>query len=271
MDKKLITIDLDGTTLDKNSKLSNTTIKTIKAASDAGHIVSIVTGRPYRMSKHIYNQLGLTTPMANFNGALTHVPDQEWEHEYSRTINKAIVYDLLKNKDKFKIKVMALEHKNYFLSDKGASNLLTEFFPSKIDPENLLTKEALKHNPNSVTVVVDPVMEQTVKNQILHYYGDYVHVGVWGGPNSVLEVVSKGINKAKSVAYLSDYFNIDKRNIIAFGDEHNDAEMLDYAGWGVALKNANDNIKSISNDITEFNHQDDGLAKYLQEYLKLEV
>lgn len=87
MKQKLITLDLDGTTLNSSSQLSPKTIKTIKNATKAGHIVSIATGRPYRMARDIYDELSLKTPMANFNGALMHVPHQKWDGEYSRTIN----------------------------------------------------------------------------------------------------------------------------------------------------------------------------------------
>lgn len=69
MNRKLIAIDLDGTTLNNQARLSQKTIDTIGCASKAGHIVSIVTGRPNRISQSIYDQLHLETPMINFNGA----------------------------------------------------------------------------------------------------------------------------------------------------------------------------------------------------------
>ncbi|MFU1825112.1 HAD hydrolase family protein, partial [Enterococcus faecium] len=58
-------------------------------------------------------------------------------------------------------------------------------------------------------------------------------------------------------------------DIIAFGDEHNDEEMLSYAGWGVAMNNATDKIKSVANDVTEKTNDHDGLADYLENYLDL--
>ena len=45
--------------------------------------------------------------------------------------------------------------------------------------------------------------------------------------------------------------------------------MLDYVGRGVAMKNATERIKGIANDITEFDNTEDGVAKYLNEYLGL--
>ena len=69
MQKKIIAVDLDGTALDKNEQLSHKTINILQKASQAGHIVSIITGRPYRISSQYYKQRGIPNPIINFNGA----------------------------------------------------------------------------------------------------------------------------------------------------------------------------------------------------------
>ena len=58
-------------------------------------------------------------------------------------------------------------------------------------------------------------------------------------------------------------------DIIAFGDEHNDLEMLDYAGWGVAMANGTQQLKSIANDVTDKTNAEDGMVDYLEKYLGL--
>ncbi|MFR7029075.1 HAD-IIB family hydrolase, partial [Streptococcus pneumoniae] len=74
MTKKIIALDLDGTLLNSDSQISDFTKETIKKVTEKGHQVIITTGRPYRMSKDFYRELGLDTPMINFNGSLTHLP-----------------------------------------------------------------------------------------------------------------------------------------------------------------------------------------------------
>lgn len=64
---------------------------------------------------------------------------------------------------------------------------------------------------------------------------------------------------------------IDRQNIIAFGDEHNDLEMLDAAGRGVAMHNAIPELKSIANDVTPIDNEHNGLAKYLRDYFKVTI
>src|SRR5699024_5058213 len=77
MKQHLIVIDLDGTTLHNQSKLTSTTIQALRAVSDLGHLVCIVTGRPYRNSSDIYREIGIEAPMVNFNGALCHFPGRD--------------------------------------------------------------------------------------------------------------------------------------------------------------------------------------------------
>ncbi|EAD7988570.1 Cof-type HAD-IIB family hydrolase, partial [Listeria monocytogenes] len=60
----------------------------------------------------------------------------------------------------------------------------------------------------------------------------------------------------------------DRKDIIAFGDETNDLQMLDYAGVGVAMGNATESVKNVANVVTASN-QDDGIAVYLEENLNL--
>ncbi len=68
----------------------------------------------------------------------------------------------------------------------------------------------------------------------------------------ILEMVAKGIQKAHGVDQVANFFYLSNQLIsLLFGDEHNDEEMLSYAGWGVAMNNATDKIKSVANDVTE--------------------
>ena len=83
-------------------------------------------------------------------------------------------------------------------------------------------------------------------------------------------MISPGIHKAKAIEHLSRYFGIKQENILAFGDEDNDLEMIEYAGHGVAMKNGIDELKNIANAITPFTNDENGLAKYLQDYFQIQ-
>lgn len=247
--KKLIAIDLDGTTLNAQSLISPKTEQTLKKAIDNGHYVSIATGRPYRMSHQFYQQLGLTTPMVNFNGALVHIPEKKWDLESEANIERDLVFDILAQKKELQLDFVAAENKETFYIDT-LDGFDPKFFASKATLDNLLTAKNLRTNPTSMMVRTTPNQAEKVADTLTKQYGDYIDVRTWGGPMPILEMVAKGIQKAH-------------------GDEHNDEEMLSYAGWGVAMNNATDKIKSVANDVTEKTNDQDGLADYLENYLDL--
>lgn len=109
MDQHLIALDLDGTTLNNQSKLTNETIITLRALARDGHIVSIITGRPYRIAKHIYDEIGIKTPMVNFNGALTHIPHEHWDKEYDVELTRELALDLLAHRKELGLKQSPLK------------------------------------------------------------------------------------------------------------------------------------------------------------------
>lgn len=267
MQRKLIALDLDGTTLNQNAQISPKTQQVLTDLQTAGHIVSIVTGRPNRLSQPFYDQLALTSPMVNFNGALAHIPGRQWSDEYQYTINREIVFALLALRNQFKIQMIAAEGKTLFLADQAYPNTFS-FFPATLKHDELLTPTSLQQDPAAVTVFVERDDQAALRQTILTEFPQ-VDVNTWGGPASVLEIVHHGIQKAKGVAHLADYYDIPQADIMAFGDESNDLEMLKYAGLGVAMNNAIAPVKAIANEVTPLTNAQDGVANYLINYFNL--
>lgn len=272
INKKLIALDLDGTTLNNNSQLSDVTIKTLNTAVKAGHVVSIVTGRPNRISEQFYDQLGLHTPMINFNGNLGIFPHEQWPLEYEYNVDKDIVAELLSKKNELGIKLIAIEGRDLFMANRGAT-IDMGFFPTILEANQRLTHQNLQtnHNPISITIAVEPDAMVTMTSYVESHFGDQVSISPWGGKYSIVEIAAKGIQKATGVKILSDYYGISQEDIIAIGDENNDTSMINYAGLGVAMKNAIPSIKQAANVVTRFTNEEDGVAKFLNHELDLQV
>ncbi|MCI7239359.1 MAG: HAD-IIB family hydrolase, partial [Anaerococcus sp.] len=77
-----------------------------------------------------------------------------------------------------------------------------------------------------------------------------------------LDIMPKGINKGRSLIEIADYYKIDHKDTIAFGDEINDIEMIKAAGVGVAMGNASEDIKKAAKFIT-LSNDENGVAVYL--------
>lgn len=273
MEKKLIAIDLDGTTLNNDSKITQETFNVIQKLLKQGHIVSIATGRSYRKSFHLYDELKLHTPIVNYNGALCHFPGQEkWEPGYHKKLDLDLAFSLKTLNTEPEINLIAAETTERVYIDRTRDQYKSKHIPFqlvdvKISP---FDTENLKEDPTSVSVYT-PIESNipAIQDKIIDRFGHKVAVQTWGGPTPTLEVVTQGIQKAMGVENIADYYNIKRENILAFGDEANDYEMIQYAGHGVVMKNGIDKLKRVADDMTNLTNDEDGLAHYLTEYFKL--
>ena len=152
MHKKMIALDLDGTLLNSESKLSDFTIETIKKISALGHKVIITTGRPYRMAHTYYKQLELDTPMINFNGSLTHLPEKKWVDEQCLTLDKKYLLDMVANRDTIQADFIAGEYRNkFFITDPNEHVADPKLFGIEaFQPENQFNPERVTSDPNCI-------------------------------------------------------------------------------------------------------------------------
>jgi hydroxymethylpyrimidine pyrophosphatase-like HAD family hydrolase len=89
-----------------------------------------------------------------------------------------------------------------------------------------------------------------------------VHVSPSGLPGSV-ELTAPGVHKGSGVARLCERLGIGRRDVVAFGVGLNDHEMLTWAGYGVAMGNAEDVTKAIADEVAPSN-DDDGVAAIVE-------
>lgn len=270
MSSKLIAIDLDGTTLNNQSRLSNRTIVTLQKLQHAGHHVVIATGRPYRISKDIYQELGLKSPMVNFNGALCHQPFQaNWKEYFHKTLEVDLVLELLERREEFGIDWISVEGKEDIYS--SYENIPANFFfPEDTRAKLITSTSVIQEEPTAMNLFMEREKQETIQNLLLQEYGsNRISVRSWGGDMPCLEIVSAGIQKALGVEIVARSYGVSQKDILAFGDEDNDIEMIDYAGHGVVMKNGIEPLKKIADDITAFTNDEDGLAIYLEDYFQL--
>lgn len=264
--KKIIALDLDGTLLNKESQLSDYTISTIKRVSQAGHTVLIATGRPYRMAEKFYHQLELDTPMINFNGSLIHLPGKKWQWEKNFLIDKKYLLEFLKEEDHFEADFIAGEYKNKFFITQ---NNLDKIDPSlmgveQITPETLIKPELITSDPHSILMQTRAADKYELAKEMKAYFNDELEINTWGGPLNILETCAKGVNKATALTYVLDLFQASPKDLVAFGDEHNDVEMLQLAGTAYAMKNCSETLRSHADNLTKYANFEDGVAKELE-------
>lgn len=267
-ERHLIAIDLDGTLLNGEKTIPEKTKKILVKAKQLGHKVVIATGRPYRASKMYYKELGLDTPIVNFNGAFVHHPlDYKWgvfhtplELETAETIIKTCEAFQVKN---IMVEVMDdvyLRHHDEFvidLFDLGSPLLKTG------DLHTLLTDD-----PTCLLIHPDDEHIDQIRTLLKRAHAEVIEQRMWGAPFNIIEIVRSGLSKAVGLERIANHYAIPQERIIAFGDEDNDLEMLQYAGHGIAMGNAIDELKDVASDVTSSN-EDNGIARYLEKLLAL--
>jgi len=91
----------------------------------------------------------------------------------------------------------------------------------------------------------------------------------WGSHyRFIIELFTPATNKGNGLKYVADYLGFEPENIIAFGDAHNDIEMLQYAGLGIAMQNAQDSLKEVADVVIPHSNTEDGIVQYLTEFFK---
>ncbi|QMS85409.1 Cof-type HAD-IIB family hydrolase [Candidatus Xianfuyuplasma coldseepsis] len=269
MEKYLIALDLDGTLLADWQTITPKTKKYLRSLSQQGHDIVIATGRPFRSSEEFYDQLGLTSPIINYNGGLItnkHDPDFDVRNI---SIPKEYIYDIVQqNKDIIKNAFGEVLDDIFLWHDTEEIRPLLHYFNgAKLTVGHF--EDILHEDPNGFLIVCHQGQAQHLEDFIADKYKDRVLARNWGSfYNYVIELYTPETNKGLGLQYVAEHLGYDQDHIIAFGDAHNDIEMLRYAGLGVAMKNAQDRLKVHADDITEYDNTEDGLVHYLTSFFK---
>jgi Cof subfamily protein (haloacid dehalogenase superfamily) len=268
MERYLIALDLDGTLLKDDKTISPFTKDVIKRAQEAGHVVVIATGRPYRASKMYYEELRLTTPIINFNGAFVHHPKNDAWGVCHSPLQLETIQDIIEVSETYRIKNIVAEVMDdvYFHEHDEKLLDIVQLGHPKIEIGDL--RQLLKTDPTSVLIHTDEDHADAIQHYLSSVHANVLHHRRWAAPWHIIEIVRSGVHKAFGLQRVADYFQIPQERVIAFGDEDNDFEMIEWAGHGVAMGNAIEPLKRMANDVTKTN-EEDGICLYLKQMLKL--
>ncbi|MGG0276358.1 Cof-type HAD-IIB family hydrolase [Bacillus rhizoplanae] len=264
----LIALDLDGTLLTDQKIISARTKQTIARAKEQGHIVVISTGRPFRASHAYYKELGLNTPIVNFNGAYVHHPlDRNWGTHHS-PLELATAQEIVRACMDFGVENIYAEVIDdvYVKQVDADKKHIFEFGSPKIFTGDLL--DILQEHPTCLLIDAHESKSNSIRQHLTDMHAEVIDHRKWGAPWPIIEIVKSGLNKAIGLQKISSFYNIPKEHIIAFGDEDNDFEMIEFAGHGIAMGNAIPELKSLANHVT-LSNEEDGIALYLEEVLGL--
>lgn len=268
MQPYLICLDLDGTLLNDDKEINPFTKKVLTTLKKQGHHIMIATGRPYRASQIYYHELNMDTPIVNFNGAYVHHPKSDNFETTHEVLDIDLSKSIIETLQQSSVTNIIAEVADRVFINKHDPRLFEGFSMGnpKIQTGDLLHK--LNESPTSLLIEAEEVNINRIKQLLTRFYAENIEHRRWGAPFPVIEIVKRGISKARGIEKVKDYLNVPTSRIIAFGDEDNDLEMIKYAKYGVAMNNGLDELKHVANHIT-YTNNDDGIGRYLNDFFNL--
>ena len=257
---KLIALDIDGTLLNSEKKITNEVFNSIQEAKKSGAKVVLSTGRPLPGVTPLLDELNLNDDgdyVICFNGAVV----QEVK-------SKKILSNIEMCHDDFVlINNLAKENNTHVHINTPTNLIIPEETPSKytIHESTLNNIDIVSMNEedinDDITFCKIMIIDEPEKlEEVIEKY-----TIVRSAP-FFLEFLNKNANKGTALEALCNTINIPLSKSIAVGDEENDQHMIKMAGLGVAMGNARDSIKEIANYVTCSNNEH-GVAKVIDKFI----
>ena len=265
MDYRLIAIDLDGTLLKHDLTISNMTRQVLAKAMNKNIDVAICTGRMYCSAEPFAIDLGLDGYLIAHNGGyIKNLQTKHMLHEVKLEAKHA--WKAFAIAKKYNALMNVYHGDTLFIENlsTAAKNYVERIAVIPIIDSTMQT--ALAESPTKITFLVDHQNACALKEELISSLDSSLYI-VNSLPNFI-EIENGGVNKSTGLRILAEHLKISREQIIAFGDNFNDLEMLEYAGIGVAMGNAPEEVK-VKADFVTASNEDDGIAKALTRILKL--
>ncbi|MDD4334236.1 MAG: Cof-type HAD-IIB family hydrolase [Desulfotomaculaceae bacterium] len=260
---KLVAVDLDDTLLSREAQITARVRKAVAAVRAAGVYFTVSTGRMYKSAARIAGELGIDIPLITYQGALVKnslsgevLVDKPLPLAYAREISARV------------------RQYGYYLNGYLDDRLLME----RDDKEGLRHAaiagvevevvsdllEFLKRDPLKVsTIVKEPLLDQLKAELASLFEGK---ITVHKSKPHFLEFSHIEATKGTALAFLAAYLGIKREEIMAVGDGDNDLDMLEYAGLGVVVANAGEEIKQFADYVTAASYGD-GVVEALEKFV----
>lgn len=263
MTPHLVALDVDGTTITHEGEMREVVRDAVRAVADAGHHVTIATGRAIVGTLPILDRLSITSGYAVCaNGAITIRLDPGLEQGYeiveSVTFDPAPVLTLLR--EHAPTAIVAVEEPG--VGFKVSAN----FPPGELDAtERVVPWEELLATPVTRVTLREPNASpdeflDLVSRAGLHGVNYAVGWSAW------LDINPEGVSKASGLEEVRRTLKVEPMHTLAVGDQRNDLEMLVWAARGVAMGNAPDEVKAVADEVAG-HVDDDGLVPVLRSLL----
>ncbi len=270
---RLLAVNIDGTLLQSNGRLNKSTKEAIDYVHQKGVHVALVTSRNYHSAKKVAKALKINPMMVAQQGAFVGASVEK--PIMVKRISEELTVELVQMLEKTTCQILLI-HEKYSLGNRV--NL----------PDNLLGKSVMYLNDQNIYAqnyvddiseeLIDQPMAPTKMDVIFSEKSDqndmlklmkkmFPEVDAILHPGNKMTIVPKGVSKWSGVLYLADHLEVRRTEIVSIGDGLDDMEMIAGSGLGVAMGNADEEVRKVAKWVTRSNDQD-GVAYMLREFFR---
>ncbi len=264
---KALALDIDGTLLNTKKEVTPGVLIQVERLQKAGIPVIIASGRPEPGISHVARAVHMDTLggyILSFNGG------KITEFQTGKVVyNKTIPVEYNAEVIDYAVRIpqaAVLKYENGKIITENPENEYAQV-ESKVVKMPLEKVESLKERAvfpvNKFLITGNPeILEREVENMAEVFRG---RLNIFRSEPYFIEVVPLEIDKAQSLDYLLHTWGMTGDELVACGDGRNDVTMIEYAGMGVAMANACEDVKRVSNYITA-SCDNDGVARVIKKF-----
>lgn len=260
MDIRLLVLDIDGTIAGRSNEVSETVRKAIAAVQAKGIFVTLATGRMFSSALRFYNVIGSQLPLIAYNGAWIQDPLTGERHQHL-SVSPVMAMQLLDDLEQPKLTDHLAIH--FYIDDRlyvRQITATTEYYAkrSNIQPIAVgdLRSLADKHPTKILALGREASFIQTLLGNLQQRYAP-TELYLTQSTPTFLEATHPLANKGEATRYLAEQIlGLEAKNVMAIGDNFNDARMLQYAGLSIAMGDAPTGVKELADWIAPSVEQD---------------
>ncbi|NUT54707.1 MAG: HAD family phosphatase [Thermoleophilia bacterium] len=260
-----VACDLDRTLIWEDGVLRARTVAALEAARDAGLHVVLATGRMFRSVLPYAEAAGITTPLVCYQGAAVVDPvDHEW------LLHEPIPLELAREA------IAAVEDEGFTLNCYVDDDLyvaeVTKNARAYADFQSIPLHAVgalvgwIQRPPTKLVVVDDPDRLDALRPKLEASFGKRLFIAK--SLPYFLELASPAISKGTGLAFVAEHLGFRPEQTVAFGDGENDLELIEWAGYGVAVENAHEGLKARADWVAP-GAAEEGVAQVLEALLDL--
>jgi Cof subfamily protein (haloacid dehalogenase superfamily) len=239
------------------------TLTAIAAVRAAGIHVFLVTGRMFRSVRRYALEAGLDDPVVCYQGAVVAEPvSGRWlRHE---PIPLALAQEAIAavNAEGFGLNCY-VDDVLYVAEVTPEAREYADFQDLELHPVGPLL-DWLSLPPTKLVVIDDPHVLDGLEVRLKERFGPRLYISK--SLPHFLELASPDVTKAAGLDFLAEHLGFSRERTVAFGDGENDVELVDWAGYGVAVANAHERVKAVA-DLVCPPVDEEGVAQVLEAFL----